>query len=152
MNFRDFGWEQMGTAERLAGFYSVTNTYLSIFLALGALALILGTIGLAVVLARSILERKSEIALLMAIGFSRNKVFKLIAREYLILLIAGVLIGLITSVTATLPSFISTYTGVSIGSIVIIIGIIFLNGLIWITVLTRISLNKKNIILALKAE
>ncbi|NCB07326.1 MAG: ABC transporter permease, partial [Bacteroidia bacterium] len=42
--FRDYGWEMENTAKRLVEFYSVTNTYLSIFLALGALGLILGTI------------------------------------------------------------------------------------------------------------
>ncbi|MEI6901461.1 MAG: ABC transporter permease, partial [Bacteroidota bacterium] len=62
--YRDFGWEMTSTTERLMEFNSVENTYLSIFMALGALGLILGTVGLAIVLARSILERKNEIALL----------------------------------------------------------------------------------------
>jgi ABC-type antimicrobial peptide transport system permease subunit len=84
-------------------FYSVTNTYLSIFLALGALGMILGTIGLAVILARTILERRREIALMQAIGFGTRQLFRLLVNEYLILLAAGVLTGLVTAVVATLP-------------------------------------------------
>ena len=47
---RDYGWDMEEAAARLAAFYSVTNTYLAIFLAMGALALMLGTIGLAIIL------------------------------------------------------------------------------------------------------
>ena len=79
------------TAKRLVEFYSVTNTYLSIFLALGALGLILGTIGLAVILARTILERRREIAVMQAIGFSTNSIFNTLLKEYFTLLFAGVL-------------------------------------------------------------
>jgi putative ABC transport system permease protein len=74
--FRDYGWEMQSTATRLVEFYSVTNTYLSIFLALGALGLILGTIGLAVILARTLLERRREIALMQAVGFSTRPIFQ----------------------------------------------------------------------------
>ena len=96
--FRDYGWEMESAAKRLVEFYSVTNTYLSIFLALGALGLILGTIGLAVILARSILERRREIALMQAIGFTKSSVFKLLRNEYLLLLVSGVLLGFLVVV------------------------------------------------------
>ena len=53
----DFGADATGTAERLAQFHRVENTYLSTFQALGGLGLILGTMGLATVLLRNVLER-----------------------------------------------------------------------------------------------
>ena len=49
----------------------VENTYLSTFQALGGLGLILGSLGLAVVLLRSVWERRGELALLRALGFRR---------------------------------------------------------------------------------
>ncbi len=150
--FRDYGWEMELTAKRLVEFYSVTNTYLSIFLALGALGLILGTIGLAVILARTLLERRREISVMQAIGFNNIPIFKIITNEYLILLITGVVIGFITAVVATLPAFLSSNTDASFSTIAIVTGLILLNGFLWIFGLTWISLQKKTLVTGLRVE
>ena len=65
----DRGFEAVTTAERLQSYLAVENTYLSTFQALGGLGLILGSLGLAVVLLRSVWERRGELALLRALGF-----------------------------------------------------------------------------------
>ncbi len=150
--FRDYGWEMETTAKRLVEFYSVTNTYLSIFLALGALGLILGTVGLAVILARTLLERRREIAVMQAVGFNAKPIFKIISLEYLSLLFAGVLIGFITAVAATLPAFISANTGVSFGTVGFVVGLILVNGILWIFGLTWFSLQKKTLVNRLRVE
>jgi ABC-type antimicrobial peptide transport system permease subunit len=150
--FRDYGWEMESTAKRLVEFYSVTNTYLSIFLALGALGLILGTIGLTVILARTMLERRREIALMQAIGFDNRPVFRIISTEYLLLLFSGVLIGFITAVVATLPALLSANTDVSVTTVVLVVGLILLNGFIWIYGLTWFSLQKKRLSTGLRVE
>lgn len=150
--FRDYGWEMESTARRLVEFYSVTNTYLSIFLALGALGLILGTIGLTVILARTMLERRREIALMQAIGFDNRPVFRIISTEYLLLLFSGVLIGFVTAVVATLPALLSANTDVSVTTVVIVVGLILLNGFIWIYGLTWFSLQKKRLAAGLRVE
>jgi hypothetical protein len=41
----DLGLDVVSTAERLAGFHRVENTYLSTFQSLGGLGLVLGTLG-----------------------------------------------------------------------------------------------------------
>ena len=150
--FRDYGWEMESTAKRLVEFYSVTNTYLSIFLALGALGLILGTIGLAVILARTLLERRREISVLQAIGFNNKPIFKIITTEYLILLFTGVLIGFITAVVATLPAFLSTNSDASFSTVAIVTGLILINGFLWIFGLTWFSLQKKTLVTGLRVE
>ena len=45
----DYGLDVVDTQQRLAGFLAIQNTYLSTFQMLGALGLLLGTAGLAVV-------------------------------------------------------------------------------------------------------
>ena len=65
------GFESVDAREELAQFLAVQNTYLSTFQSLGALGLLLGTIGLAVVQLRSVLERRGELALMRAGGFNR---------------------------------------------------------------------------------
>ncbi|MBT6005823.1 MAG: FtsX-like permease family protein, partial [Prolixibacteraceae bacterium] len=150
--FRDYGWEMETTAKRLVEFYSVTNTYLSIFLALGALGLILGTIGLAVILARTILERRREIAVMQAVGFSTNSIFNILIKEYLILLFTGVLIGFVTAVVATMPAFISTNSDASFSTVALVVGVILINGIIWIVGLSWFSLHKKVLVAGLRVE
>jgi putative ABC transport system permease protein len=150
--FRDYGWELQKTAHRLVEFYSVTNTYLSIFMALGALGLILGTIGLAVILARTLLERRREIALMQAVGFSTSPIFKIITIEYLILLFVGVLIGFIAAVVATLPAFLSAGSDASFCTVAFVTGLILLNGFLWIFGLAWISLQKKTLVTGLRVE
>jgi putative ABC transport system permease protein len=150
--FRDYGWEMQSTATRLVEFYSVTNTYLSIFLALGALGLILGTIGLAVILARTLLERRREIALMQAVGFSTRPIFRIITGEYLLLLFAGVLIGFAAAVVATLPAFLSAGSDASFSTVALVTGLILLNGFLWIFGLTWFSLQKKTLVTGLRVE
>ncbi len=150
--FRDYGWEMESTAKRLVEFYSVTNTYLSIFLALGALGLILGTIGLAVILARTLLERRREISVMQAIGFNNKPIFIIITTEYLILLVTGVIIGFITAVVATLPAFLSTNFDASFSTVALVTILILVNGFLWIFGLTWISLQKKTLVTGLRVE
>ena len=144
--FRDYGWEMTTAAQRLMEFNSVTNTYLSIFLALGALGLILGTVGLAVVLARTILERKKEIAMMQSLGFTRKQVVGLLNREYVILLIWGILIGFISAIVAVLPNFLTPGNDVSFLTVLLIVLAILMNGMIWIIVLSWLGLRRKSLI------
>lgn len=144
--FRDYGWEMNNTVQRLITFNSVTNTYLSIFLALGALGLILGTVGLAVVLARTILERKKELALMLSLGFTRKHLAGLLFYEYVILLVWGIAIGFISAVVAVLPNFLTPGNDVSFFSVLLITLVILLNGIGWIIALSWLGLKKKNLI------
>lgn len=150
--FRDYGWEMGSTAKRLVEFYSVTNTYLSIFLALGALGLILGTIGLAVILARTILERRREIALMRTVGFTATSIFKMLAGEYFILLFVGVLIGFATAVVSTLPAFLSSNSDASFSTVALVVATILINGILWIVGLSWFSLQKKNLVAGLRLD
>jgi hypothetical protein len=144
--FRDDGWEMTTAVQRLMEFNSVENTYLSIFLALGALGLILGTIGLAVVLARTILERKKEIAMMQSLGFTQKMIVGLLIREYAVLLLWGILIGFISAVVAVLPNFFTPGNDVSFITVSLIVLAIFANGMIWIIALSWFGLRKKNLI------
>ncbi|MFO0876317.1 MAG: ABC transporter permease [Gemmataceae bacterium] len=81
------------SADRLEAFLAVENTYLTTFQALGGLGLILGSLGLAVVLLRSIWERRAELALFRALGWNRRTLGWLVLSENAFLLLVGLLIG-----------------------------------------------------------
>lgn len=128
----DYGIEINSTSERLAGFYSVTNTYLTIFMILGGLGVIIGTFGLGIVLMRNMLDRKHEIAILEALGFKKSQVFNLILTENLFLLIAGIVIGFLSAIIGILPSILSPAFHIPGSFLFILVLIVFISGLIWI--------------------
>ena len=100
----DFAVTVEPTTQRLARYQQVANTYLSTFQALGSLGLMLGTIGLAVVLLRNLIERRAELALLSAIGFRPAARLGLVLSENAFLLILGLLIGSLAALIAVLPA------------------------------------------------
>ena len=101
-----FGVDATVTSERLASFHRVENTYLSTFQALGGLGLLLGTIGLATVMFRNVLERRRELGLLRAVGYDRSRVSTMILAEAMFLLAAGLLAGVGSAAIAIAPAWI----------------------------------------------
>jgi hypothetical protein len=100
----DLGADATSTTERLAQFHRVENTYLSTFQALGGLGLVLGTIGLATVLLRNVLERRRELALLGAVGFRSGHVLTMVVAENVLLLGCGLLAGAVCAGLAIAPA------------------------------------------------
>jgi len=134
---KDYGLELTATSERLAEFNSVTNTYLNVFLLLGGLGVLIGTIGLGIVLLRNMMERKFELALLTAVGYQRKTLFKVIFTENVLLLIAGILIGVLSALVGILPSILSPAFSIPYGFVTSILILILLNGLTWIWISVR---------------
>ncbi len=149
--FRNQGLELNLAASRLASFNEVENTYLSIFLLLGGLGMILGTIGLGVSLARNMFDRRQELGLLKAVGLPDRSILTMLIREHLVLLITGTVIGTVSAFTAILPSLLSAFVDASWTTAAVIIGIILLNGFLWILLVARHNL-KKQLIGSLRSE
>ena len=102
-----FGFDAVTTVERLDAFHRVENTYLSTFQSLGGLGLLLGTIGLAAVMFRNVLERRRELGLLRAVGYDRRRVSQMILAEAVLLLAAGLGAGVLSAVLAVGPAWVS---------------------------------------------
>lgn len=130
--FRDYGLMATPTAERLASFNTVENTYLSVFMLLGGLGVIIGTIGLGIVLLRNTSQRSMELALYEALGFQKKFVFMLMLSEHLIILVSGVLLGLISVLPGILPLVFSPAYKVPGLFISVILILILTNGFLWI--------------------
>ena len=122
-----FGLDATVTSERLASFHRVENTYLSTFQALGGLGLLLGTIGLATVMFRNVLERRRELALLRAVGFNRASVSTIILAESLFLLAAGLIAGAGSAAIAIAPAWVSRggTSGPGAGLIALLVAVAF---------------------------
>lgn len=99
----DLGLQVKTTAEVLAEFSQVQNTYLAMFLALGGMGLLLGTVGIVTVIMRSVLERRRELALMSATGFSGPQLARLLLLEHGGLLVAGLAVGTGAALVAVAP-------------------------------------------------
>jgi putative ABC transport system permease protein len=139
----DLGAEITPTNARLAAFNAVTNTYLSVFTILGGLGIFIGIIGLAIVITRNIRERKSEIALLAAIGFNRSHIIKIIFLENFLLLMAGIFSGMSAAMAGIIPTILSSSFTMSTTTLAIMLFSITVNGIFWIFVTAGYNIKGK---------
>jgi ABC-type antimicrobial peptide transport system permease subunit len=99
----DYGFDVQSAPARLAAFHRVENSYLDTFRALGALGLLLGTVGLAAVVMRNVLERRRELALLRAVGYRPRDLAAMVLAENLFLLVVGLSTGAVCAAVAVAP-------------------------------------------------
>lgn len=100
---QDAGLDATTASARLARFRTVENTYLSTFQTLGGLGVLLGTFGLGIVMARNVIERRTELAALRAIGFRRSSLSGLLFVENAFLMSTGMAIGAAAAIVTTVP-------------------------------------------------
>ncbi len=136
----DQGMELQPAERRLAEFNAVQNTYLNTFQVLGGLGLLLGSAGLGVVVLRNVLERRGELALLIAVGFRRGALKRMVMSEHGALLIFGLLVGIVSALAAVLPQLLAP--GAKIPYVTLggtLIGVL-ISGAVWTWVATVVAL------------
>jgi hypothetical protein len=101
--FRASGLMATSTRERVATYQAVIGAYLSTFQLLGGLGLLLGVMGLAVVVLRSVWERAGELALLRAVGYGSWDLQLLVLAENAVLLLIGLGIGVLAALASVAP-------------------------------------------------
>ncbi len=99
----DLGGQVIATQDRLAAFHEVENTYIAIFHVLGGLGMILGSVGVGVVTARNLVERRSEFEILRVLGISEAGRKAIVMKEVATLIRWGLGIGAVSSALAVLP-------------------------------------------------
>lgn len=147
----DAGLSVETSVDRLELFGRMEDTYLSIFLILGGLGLIIGCIGLGLTVTRNILERQGELAMMRAVGFSRKTILKMVCREHISLLIAGILTGMICALVSVAPAIMAASGYLPFGLIALITVMTGLSGIIWVVAATGITL-RGNILASLRKE
>lgn len=125
----DYGFDVVSTSERLATFHRVENTYLSTFQMLGGLGLLLGTLGMAAVLLRNVLERRRELALLRAFGYNSSHFATMVFAENAFLLIAGLVTGAVCASLAIAPVFIERGGRLPNISLAVLLLLVLISGL-----------------------
>lgn len=126
----DVGMDMVSSRTVLSGMMAVQNTYLRTFQSLGALGLLLGTLGLAVVQLRNVLERRGELTVMRAIGFSRYRLAGAVMLENVVLLVGGIGCGMGAALAAVIPFFVTSGTTPAIGEPLGFLGIVLIVGLL----------------------
>lgn len=96
----DYGISVSTTDDRLRRFYEVTDAYLSIFLSLGGLGLLLGLASLLIVVRKSLAARRQEIALYQTLGFSPQSIVGMLRKEQIIVPLFAILTGALGSLVS----------------------------------------------------
>ncbi|MEO8352169.1 MAG: ABC transporter permease, partial [Chthoniobacteraceae bacterium] len=136
----DRGLELTPTVRRLAEFQAVENTYLSIFQVLGGLGVLLGSAGLAIVVARNVLERRGEFGLLEAVGFRQGQLRRLVFAEHRWLIVAALVIGTASAVLAVFPNLLAQASGFPVREMALLLIAMALGCLFWTWLATLLAL------------
>jgi ABC-type antimicrobial peptide transport system permease subunit len=124
----DTGLDLVPAPRRLAEFNAVQNTYLGTFQMLGGLGFLLGSAGLALVVLRNIEERRGELALLSAAGFSRGRLQRMVMLEHILPFLGGLGLGLSSAAVAVAPALFSSTTVPLPGPLCLTILLVLVNG------------------------
>jgi len=148
---RNYGPEISLTTDRLLSFYTIENTYLNIFLMLGALGLLIGTLGLGILIFRITFEQIPEFALLLSLGFSKPAIKRTVMFEKFFLMLVSVFLGLIPAVLSGLPTLMSSlYASLWLWLPAIFV-LVILSGTIFSFLAVRMAF-KQNLVQALRNE
>jgi ABC-type antimicrobial peptide transport system permease subunit len=96
---------------------------------LGGLGLALGTLGLAAVLLRNVIERRGELALLLAVGYRPGDLVAMVLAENVFLLVVGLASGTVSALAAMLPHIVARGDQLPFASIAATLAIVFATGM-----------------------
>ncbi len=139
---RDLGLAAETTGERLDAFHAVQNSYLTIFQALGGLGLLLGSVGLGMVLLRNTFERRRELALATALGFTSARVRLWIFCEYGLLLVLGLGAGASAALVAILPVIRAPGSELDLTRFWFLCLAVAVSGTAWLLLATRVAVQR----------
>jgi putative ABC transport system permease protein len=89
----NYGVRVMTTGERLKIFAGVADTYLTIFLTLGGLGLLLGIFSFIIVVRKNMVARLKEITLYRSLGFDKKRIAALLYKENIIIPLYAIATG-----------------------------------------------------------
>jgi putative ABC transport system permease protein len=115
----EYGVRVSTTARRLQEFNSVMDTYLTIFLTLGGLGLLLGIAGFIVVLRKDLASRRKQIRLFRALGFSNRRIARLLIAENRIVPLYAIVAGSAGALAGTSVGIVHISAGVALPAFVL---------------------------------
>ncbi len=101
----EYGVRVSTTNERLQQFNTVTDTYLTIFLTLGGLGLLVGIMSFIIVIRKNLSARHREIDLYRTFGFTDKKIEEILYKENLLVPLYAIAVGVVSSLIGVSITF-----------------------------------------------
>ena len=98
----EYGVRVMTTGQRMAQFGELVNTYLSIFLTLGGIGMLIGIFSFIIVVRKNLLQRKNDLQLYQALGYSRERLESQLYRENIIVPLFAIGVGAVAAVISVI--------------------------------------------------
>lgn len=108
----EYGISISTTNERLQEFNTVTDTYLTIFLTLGGLGLLLGIMSFIIVIRKNLTRRSDEITLYRTLGYSDQRIEQFLFRENLFVPFSAILTGVFGSLLGVSSGLLNVGVGI----------------------------------------
>ena len=131
----EYGVRVMTTNDRLRQFNTVTDTYLTIFMTLGGLGLLLGILSFIIVIRKNLAMRRDEIRLYRVLGFTDGQIGRIFYKENILVPLYAILTGVIGALISVSANFSNAGTGawsLALGFMLFFTGcvMIFVRGLV----------------------
>jgi putative ABC transport system permease protein len=104
----EYGIRVTTTNDRLKQFNTVTDTYLTIFMTLGGLGLLLGIMSFMIVIRKNLAIRQKEIKLYSTLGYTNDRIEQILYRENLLVPLYAITTGVVSSLVGVSNSFMHT--------------------------------------------
>jgi putative ABC transport system permease protein len=98
----EYGVRVMSTGQRMAQFGELVNTYLSIFLTLGGIGMLIGIFSFIIVVRKNLLQRMNDLQLYQALGYSRERLESQLYRENIIVPLFAIGVGAVAAVISVI--------------------------------------------------
>jgi len=145
------GFDVVSSVDRLKEFYVVESSYLKLFMVLGGLGLLLGSAGMGVLVLRHVLERRGELALLRAVGYTRDDAARVVMAEHVFVLAAGLAVGTLAAALAIGPTALRPQNSIPFGLLALFLVGTALLSLAWIRIAAGFALSS-DLVPALRQE
>ena len=135
-----WGLNLVTTTDRLKSFYAVEASYMTMFLVLGGLGILLGSAGMTIVILRNVKERRDELAIMTATGYSHQQVLRIVFVEQGFIAGIGLIIGVAASLVALWPALQAPGVHLPWATLSVLICAMILFQIIWILLAVRLAL------------
>jgi putative ABC transport system permease protein len=98
----EYGVRVMTTGQRMAQFGELVNTYLSIFLTLGGIGMLIGIFSFIIVVRKNLLQRMNDLQLYQALGYSRERLESQLYHENIIVPLFAIGVGAVAAVISVI--------------------------------------------------
>jgi len=134
----EYGVRISATNDRLKQFNTVTDTYLTIFLTLGGLGMLLGIMSFFIVIRKNLSSRRKEIGLYRRLGFTDYNIEQALFKENLLVPLYAIATGVISSLIGVSINFMNA--SLSIWLLAFIFTFFFV---VFVTVFVRKSVRRE---------